>query len=93
MNSTKFEDHEIEYLLENTIISIHSGKKKMIIPRGHSKSILMGKSLFKTKKRRDSDELINYEGLINYEEKEIIPLTYEENDSYNNQKVCYICRR
>ena len=31
--------------------------------------------------------------IINYEKKEIIPLTYEENKSYKKQKVCYICKK
>ena len=29
--------------------------------------------------------------IINYEKKEMIPLTDEENESYEKQKVCYIC--
>ena len=31
--------------------------------------------------------------IINYEEKEMIPLTDEENKSYEKQKVCYICKK
>ena len=31
--------------------------------------------------------------ITNYEKKEIIPLTDEENDSYKKQKVCYICKK
>ena len=31
--------------------------------------------------------------IINYEKKEMIPLTYEENKSYKKQKVCYICKK
>ena len=31
--------------------------------------------------------------IINYEEKEMIPLTGKENKSYENQKVCYICKK
>ena len=30
--------------------------------------------------------------IINYE-KEMIPLTDEENKSYKKQKVCYICKK
>ena len=30
--------------------------------------------------------------IINYEEKEMIPLTDKENKSYGKQKVCYICK-
>ena len=30
---------------------------------------------------------------INYEEKEIIPLSDKENKSYEMQKVCYICKQ
>ena len=29
--------------------------------------------------------------IINYEKKEMIPLTNEEKESYENQQVCYIC--
>ena len=29
--------------------------------------------------------------IINYEKKKEIILTNEENESYENQKVCYIC--
>ena len=31
--------------------------------------------------------------IINYEKKEMIPLTDEENKSYKKQKVCYICKK
>ena len=30
--------------------------------------------------------------IINYEEKEMIPLTYEENKSYKEQEACHICK-
>ena len=30
--------------------------------------------------------------IINYEEKEMIPLTDEENKSYEEQEVCHICK-
>ena len=29
--------------------------------------------------------------IINYEEKEMLPLTYEENKSYKEQETCHIC--
>ena len=31
--------------------------------------------------------------IINYEKKEMIPLTDKEKESYENQKVCYICEK
>ena len=31
--------------------------------------------------------------IINYEKKEMIPLTYDEEESYEKQKVCYICKK
>ena len=31
--------------------------------------------------------------IINYEKKEMIPLTNEEKESYENQKICYICEK
>ena len=31
--------------------------------------------------------------IINYEGKEMIPLTYEETRSCENQKVCHICKK
>ena len=31
--------------------------------------------------------------IINYEKKEMIPLTKEENKMHNKQKFCYICKK
>ena len=31
--------------------------------------------------------------IINYEKKEIIPLTDKEKESYENQEICYICEK
>ena len=31
--------------------------------------------------------------MINYEKKDVIPLTKKEEENYNNQKVCYICKK
>ena len=31
--------------------------------------------------------------IINYEKKDMIPLSKKEEESYNNQKVCYICKK
>ena len=31
--------------------------------------------------------------IINHEKKKIIPLTKEEQINYNDQKVCYICKK
>ena len=31
--------------------------------------------------------------IINYEKKEMIPLTTEENETYKKQKVCYMCEK
>ena len=31
--------------------------------------------------------------IINYEKKEMIPLTDKETESYEKQKVCYICKK
>ena len=31
--------------------------------------------------------------VINFEEKEMIQLTTAENESYQNQKVCHICKK
>ena len=31
--------------------------------------------------------------IINYEKKEMVPLTDDENKSYQKQKVCYICKK
>ena len=30
--------------------------------------------------------------IINHKEKEMIPLTHEENNFHNEQEVCYICK-
>ena len=31
--------------------------------------------------------------IINYEKKKIIPLTTEEKIHYNEQEICYICKK
>ena len=31
--------------------------------------------------------------IINYDKKEMIPLTKEENEIHREQKVCYICKK
>ena len=31
--------------------------------------------------------------IINYEKKEMIPLTKKEEKNYNKQKVCHICKK
>ena len=31
--------------------------------------------------------------IINYEKREMIPLTDEENESYEKKNVCYICKK
>ena len=31
--------------------------------------------------------------IINYEKKEMIPLANEEKESYENQKICYMCEK
>ena len=31
--------------------------------------------------------------VINYEKEDIITLTKKEEENYNNQKVCYICKK
>ena len=31
--------------------------------------------------------------IINYEKKEMTPLTTEEKESYENQQICYICEK
>ena len=31
--------------------------------------------------------------IVNYEKKEMIPLNDEETESYEKQKVCYICEK
>ena len=30
---------------------------------------------------------------INYEKKEVIPLTNKQKESYQNQEICYICEK
>ena len=31
--------------------------------------------------------------IINYDEKEMIPLTNEEKETYENQKICHVCEK
>ena len=30
--------------------------------------------------------------IIDYRKRDIIPLTQEENDLYNEQEICYVCK-
>ena len=46
---------------------------------------------FKERYRKDLREYAMK--IINYEKKEMIPLTDEENNSYEKQKACYICKK
>ena len=76
---------DLEYLLEkmhscqNNLEISYTEKKAKYTPSGYS---LFCKDL------RDHAMKI-----INYEEKEIIPLTNKESKSYEKQKVCYICKK
>ena len=31
--------------------------------------------------------------IINYEKKDMIPLTKKEEENHNNPKICYICKK
>ena len=31
--------------------------------------------------------------IINYEKKEMMPLTDEEKETYENKKICYLCEK
>ena len=41
---------------------------------------------------KDLENMIRKQ-IINYEKKDMIPLTKKEEKNYNNQKVCYMCKK
>ena len=45
------------------------------------------------RKRFCKDLKSHAEKIINCKKKEMIPLTHLENDSYENQKVCHVCKK
>ena len=44
-------------------------------------------------KRFCKDRRENATKIINCEKKDMLPLTKEEEENYNNQEVCYICKK
>ena len=100
---------DLECLLEkmhscqNNFKKPYTEKKFMHTPSGHS---LFTQSSFHSAKdmldcysgkgcmeRFCKDLKEHATKIINYEKKEMIPLTDEENKSYKKQKVCYICKK
>ena len=81
----------------------YTEKKAMHKPSGYS--LLMCCSFDKTKNEKkhyrgkDCMEMFSRElknqamKIINYEKKEMIPLTDEEKKSYENQEICHICKQ
>ena len=49
-----------------------------------------GKDCMKIFRKNLKDQAMN---IINYEKKEMIPLTNEEKETHENQKICYICKK
>ena len=67
-------------LVGQCLQNVHLIKKKLNYHRGKDCIEKLGKKL----KERAMK-------IINYEKKEMIPLTKEENQSYKNQEACHIC--
>ena len=65
-----------------TICSFDKSKNKLNYYRGEDCMKIFCKDL-----------RIHATKIINYEKKKIIPLTSEEKINYNDQKVCYICKK
>ena len=91
------------YSCQNNPERSYTEKKTKHTPFGHS--ILSSCSLDPTKNRLDCYKGEDYmemfckdfrehaTEIINYEKKEIIRLTNEENESYKKQNVCDICKK
>ena len=100
---------DLEFLLKKIDTCHNNPKKSSTtkinkhIPSGYS--LFTHCSVDKTKNKHDyyrsKDCMKNFcedlkehaTKIINYEKKEMIPLTYEENEFYKKQKVCYICKK
>ena len=88
---------------ENNLEKSYAEKKTKHTPSGYS--LFTNCSFDATKSKLDcyrakdcmerfcKDSRQNAIKIINYEEKEMIPLTDKENKSYEKQKVCYICKK
>ena len=88
---------ELESLLEKMNTS-HNNPKKSSTTK-INKHTPSGDSLFThcsfhtTKNKFDLDLREHATKIINYEQKEMIPLTKKEEKIHNEQKVCYICKK
>ena len=96
------------YLLKKVLVIIHmisllEIKKEVHIPCGYSivTCYSFDKSLNEQKYYRGKDCMQNFSmtlraifnKLINYEQKDMIPLTDDEKVLYDSQKVCFLCEK
>ena len=99
---------DLEYLLEKIFMSKYLWKifyRKKTKPTSSGYSIFTSCSSDLTKNKLDcykgegcmeifcKDLGEHAVKIMNYEKKEVIPIINEENELYEMQKVCYICRK
>ena len=81
-STTKINKHAPSGYSIFTHCSFHKSKNKLNYYRGEDCMTKFCKDL-----REHATKIINYE------KKDMIPLTKKEEENYNNQKVCYICKK
>ena len=81
-STTKINHHTPSGYSIFTHCSFNKSKNKLIYYRGAD-----------CMKRFCKDLKEHAKKIINCEKKDMIPLTKEEKEDYNNQKVCYICKK
>ena len=81
-STTKINKHTPSGYSIFTHCSFDKSKSKLNYYRGEDCMTKFGKDL-----REHATKIINYE------KKDMIPLTKKEEENYNNQKVCYICKK
>ena len=88
------------YIKKNTIY-LKQPKKLLYRKKKLYMSLLVGQCLQDVHLIKEKINLIIIEEkilkestmeIINHKEKELIPLTHEEDNFYNEQEVCYICK-
>ena len=82
-NITQRKKLDMSLLVRQFLQDVHLIKKKKLYKNYYRGKDCIEKLCKKLKERAMK--------IINYEEKEMIPLTYEENKSYKEQEACHIC--
>ena len=81
-STTKINKHTPSSYSIFTSCSFNESKNKLNYYRGKDST-----------KKFCKDLKVHATRIINYEKKKIIPLTKEEKINYNDQKICYICKK